>query len=171
MPLVKDNALVDDPFVTVPEGGEVPSGGAVLVPLSIWRERREELLERGTPLGVRLKSDESPELIADDLPHLALVALEFPKFRDGRAYSYARILRERYRYGGEVRAVGEVLMEQLHFMLRTGFDGFEIVDPNPLEAYRTALADFTVWYQPTGDGRKTATQLRHAAGRPRSPSS
>ena len=89
-----------------------------------------------------------------------VVALEFPKFRDGRAYSYARLLRERYGFKGELRAVGEVLLEQLFFMLRTGFDAFEIESADPLEDYRTALADFSVWYQPTADGRPTAMQLR-----------
>jgi uncharacterized protein (DUF934 family) len=119
------------------------------------------LLARKAPVGVRLKSDQSPELIAADLERLALVALEFPKFRDGRAYSHARILRERYGFRGELRAVGDVLMEQLHFMLRTGFNAFEIAGPDPLEQYRTAKAEFSVWYQPTGDGRPTAINLRH----------
>ena len=109
-----------------------------------------------------MKSDQSPELIADDLDKLALVALEFPACRDGRAYSYARILRERYGFTGEVRAVGDVLMEQLHFMLRTGFDAFEIEAEDPLGQYRQALRDFSVWYQPTGDGRPTAVQRRHS---------
>ena len=113
------------------------------------------------PLGVRLHSDQSPELIADDLKHFAVVALEFPKFRDGRAYSYARLLRERYGYEGELRAVGDVLLEQVFFMLRTGFDAFDIQGDDPLGAYRTALGEFSVWYQPTGDGRPTALQLRH----------
>jgi uncharacterized protein (DUF934 family) len=111
---------------------------------------------------VRLHSDQSPELIAEDLEHLALVALEFPKFRDGRAYSYARILRERYGFRGELRAVGDVLMEQLHFMVRTGFNAFEIEGADPLGQLEVALGDFSVWYQPTGDGRKTAVDLRHA---------
>ena len=73
-----------------------------------------------------MHSDQSPELIADDVQRFALVALEFPKFRDGRAYSYARLLRERYGFKGELRAVGDVLLEQLFFMLRTGFDAFEL---------------------------------------------
>jgi uncharacterized protein (DUF934 family) len=117
---------------------------------------------------VRLRSDQSPELIAEDLPHLQLVALEFPAFRDGRAYSYARILRERYGFKGEVRAVGDVLMEQLHFMLRTGFDAFEIKGKDPLTEFRTAMRDFSVWYQPAADGRRTAVQLRHGRGPQRS---
>jgi uncharacterized protein (DUF934 family) len=162
MALVRDNALVEDEYTHLADGGVIPDVGAVLVGLDQWQAHRQRLLERAAPVGVRLRSDQSPELIAADLPKLKLVALEFPKFRDGRAYSYARILRERYGFRGEVRAVGEVLMEQLHFMLRTGFNAFEIDGPDPLGQVRTALSDFSVWYQPTGDGRKTAIDLRHA---------
>jgi uncharacterized protein (DUF934 family) len=161
MKLIKNDELVDDPFVHVADGEPVPAAGPVIVSLVDWQSLRDELLARGEPVGVRLKSDQPPEAIADDLPHLAVVALEFPVFRDGRAYSYARILRERYRYAGELRAVGEVLLEQLHFMLRTGFDAFEVRGDDPLGAFRAALDDFSVWYQPTGDGRRTALQLRH----------
>jgi len=161
MALVRDNALVADEYFHVADDAEIPPTGPVLVSFDQWQAHRERLLKRGAAIGVRLHSDQSPELIAEHLPHLALVALEYPKFRDGRAYSYARILRERYGFRGEVRAVGDVLMEQLHFMVRTGFNAFEIAGPDPLGQFRTALGDFSVWYQPTGDGRKTAIDLRH----------
>jgi len=161
MALIKDNSVVEDPYFDATAAEAIPAKGAVIVTLEQWRAQREALLERGAPLGVRLHSDQSPELIAEDLAHFDLVALEFPKFRDGRAYSYARLLRERYGFTGELRAVGDVLMEQLLFMLRTGFDAFDVQEDDPLQAYRTALADFSVWYQPTGDGRPTAVQLRH----------
>lgn len=162
MALVRNGAIVDDPFVTVTEDeAELPPGQPVIVGLTRWQRDREALLGRGLPVGVRLKSDEHPETIVDDLAHLAVVALEFPVFKDGRAYSYARILTEHYGYEGEVRAVGDVLLEQLHFMLRTGFNAFEIDSEDPLGDYRTALGEFSVWYQPTGDGRATAWQGRH----------
>src|SRR6185295_4709943 len=161
MALIKDGKLVTDTFVDASGLEVLPPAGAVLVTYDQWQAQRAALLARGTPLGVRLHSDQPPELIAADLPHFALVALEFPKFRDGRAYSYARLLRERYGFKGELRAVGDVLLEQLFFMLRTGFNAFEIQSDDPLGAYRTALGDLTVWYQPTGDGRSTAIQLRH----------
>jgi uncharacterized protein (DUF934 family) len=90
-----------------------------------------------------------------------MIALEFPAFRDGRAYSYARLLRDRYGYTGELRAVGDVLLEQLHFMHRVGFDAFLIKDNDAIEAWQTALADISVWYQPTGDGRPSVIELRH----------
>jgi uncharacterized protein (DUF934 family) len=162
MALVKDNQVVaSDPFVDASAAESIPADGPVIVSLAQWQSQREALLARAAPLGIRLHSDQSPELIADDLAHFAVVALEFPKFRDGRAYSYARLLRERYGYQGELRAVGDVLLEQLFFMVRTGFDAFDIQGDDPLGAYRTALGDFSVWYQPTGDGRPTAMQLRH----------
>ncbi len=161
MVLIKDNELSDDPFSYALEDNAIPAEGPVIVDLDRWQTDREVLLERDSPLGVRLKSDQSPELIADDLPKLAIIALEFPAFRDGRAYSYARILRERYGFTGEVRAVGDVLMDQIHFMLRSGFNAFELEGKDPLGSFRAALADFSVWYQPTGDGRRTAAQLRH----------
>jgi uncharacterized protein (DUF934 family) len=162
MALVKNGELVASSFVDASGAESIPAAGPVIVSLEQWQAHRDALLARGSPLGIRLHSDQPPELVAADLPHFAVVALEFPKFRDGRAYSYARLLRERYGFEGELRAVGEVLLEQLFFMLRTGFDAFEIESANPLEDYRTALADFSVWYQPTADGRPTAMELRRA---------
>lgn len=164
MALVKNGELVESEFVDASGAEAIPAAGPVIVSLAQWQAHKDELLKRGTPLGIRLHSDQAPELIAADLAHFAVVALEFPKFRDGRAYSYARLLRERYGYKGELRAVGDVLLEQLFFMLRTGFDAFEIVSDDPLDDYRTALADFSVWYQPAADGRPTAMQLRHRRG-------
>lgn len=161
MALVKNGELVESSFVDVSAADTIPPTGPVLVSLAQWQAQRDALIARGTPLGIRLHSDQPPELIAADLPHFSLVALEFPKFRDGRAYSYARLLRERYGYTGELRAVGDVLLEQLFFMMRTGFDAFEIASADPLGDYKIALADFSVWYQPTADGRPTAMQLRH----------
>jgi uncharacterized protein (DUF934 family) len=161
MALVKNGELVTSAFVDASAAEAIPPTGPVIVSLDQWKAHRDELLRRGTPLGIRLHSDQPPELIAADLAHFAVVALEFPKFRDGRAYSYARLLRERYGFKGELRAVGEVLLEQLFFMLRTGFDTFDIQSADPLKDWRTALADFSVWYQPTADGRPTAVQLRH----------
>ena len=162
MEIVKENALVEDPYVDASAADAVlPATGPVIVSLERWQKERDALLGRGAPLGLKLRSDQSPEQVAADVQSFALIALEFPKFRDGRAYSYARLLRERYGFRGELRAVGEVLLEQLFFMLRTGFDAFDIRAADPLAAYRTAVADFSVWYQPTGDGRPTAVELRH----------
>ncbi|MGD8323495.1 MAG: DUF934 domain-containing protein, partial [Gammaproteobacteria bacterium] len=145
-------------FIDVSDGEDVPADGAIIVSLAQWRAAAEEL--RGRDLGIRLRSDEPPELIADDLSEFSLIALEFPVFRDGRAYSYARILRETHGYSGELRAVGDVLLEQLHFMIRVGFDAFELHGADPEGAYRTAAKEFSAWYQPGADSRPTAMQLR-----------
>jgi uncharacterized protein (DUF934 family) len=138
----------------------LPAGVPLIVSLEQWQTYRDDLLARGTPLGIRLRSDQSPARIAADLAHFAVVALEFPRYRDGRAYTHARILKERLGYTGEIRAVGDVLQEQLHFMQRCGFNTFDVVAPDPELAWRTIVGDHTVWYQATGDGRVRALDRR-----------
>ena len=164
MALIKGNAVVEDVYADVAGQERIPSRGAVMVDLAQWQDHREQLVRRTDPVGIRLKSDQAPELISDDLEYLEMVALEFPVFRDGRAYSYARLLREQYGFEGEIRAVGDIMLEQLHFMERTGFDAFELDSDDPLGDLEIAVGDFGVWYQPAADGRATAIQLRHPAG-------
>jgi uncharacterized protein (DUF934 family) len=100
------------------------------------------------------------------LDRLAAVALVFPSFRDGRAYSQARLLRERYGFEGELRATGQVLRDQFVFMLRAGFDAFEVKKDSDAAAFAATSKRYSVFYQPTGDGRITALnrrmQLRHS---------
>jgi uncharacterized protein (DUF934 family) len=102
------------------------------------------------------------------LGKIATVALVFPTFRDGRAYSQARLLRERYGYRGDLRATGQVLRDQFVFMLRAGFDSFEVKKQADAEAFMLTAKRYSVFYQPTGDGRITALhrrmQLRHSEG-------
>ena len=158
--LLRNGELVEDRWRPTAEGNATLPDGPIVVTLAQWREQREALLAREAPLGIRLASDQPPSEIAPDLPHFDLVALEFPVFSDGRAYSYARLLRERYCFQGELRAVGDVLLEQLHAMARCGFDAFEFESAHPLDDWRTAQEEVKVWYQPTGDGRPTALQQR-----------
>lgn len=160
--LIRDGAIASDLYPTIGVGDPLPTDGGVIVTLARWRADRSALEQRRSRLGIRLGSDEPPALIADDLQHFAVVALEFPAFRDGRAYSYARLLRDQYGYAGEIRAVGDVLLEQLHFMMRVGFDAFEIDSDDPVRDFRIAAGDFSVWYQPASDNRTTAVELRHA---------
>jgi uncharacterized protein (DUF934 family) len=160
MPLIKQGQVVDDGFVTALEEADLPAEGPVIVSLEVWQSRREDLLARGEKLGVRLHSDQQPDQVADDLEHFSVVALEFPVFTDGRAYSYARLLRERFGYRGELRAVGEVLLEQLHYMDRVGFDAFEVQSEHALEDWLAASKDLDVWYQPASDDRKTVWEQR-----------
>ncbi len=161
MSLIRDGRLVPDRFSDASGLGDLPAGVPVIVSLDQWRTQRATLLAAGQPLGLRLKSDQPPALVAADLQHFTVIALEFPKYRDGRAYTHARMLRERLGFKGEVRAVGDVLQEQLHFMQRCGFDAFEVAGPDPEQAWRAIAGDHTVWYQETGDGRPRALTRRH----------
>ncbi|MCZ6517123.1 MAG: DUF934 domain-containing protein [Gammaproteobacteria bacterium] len=161
MALIRNGALARDSFKNAAGRSELPDHGAVLVGLDQWREHRDPLLRRGERIGLLLLSDQHPEAIAADVHYFDLIALEFPGFRDGRAYSYARLLRERFKFTGELRAVGDVLLEQLHYMHRVGFNSFDLDSRQPLEEWKTAAGEFSVWYQPTADGRATATELRH----------
>ena len=153
-------ALIEDRFVRVADDAAMPAEGAVLVSLPRFEKERAELLARNAPLGVWLASNQSPAAIANDLDRLALVALDFPVFSDGRAFSSARLLRERHGYKGELRAIGDVLCEQLPFMLRSGFDTFEMKSPKALDEFRAVVGEVRVVYQPTGDGRATAIDRR-----------
>ncbi|MDE2112203.1 MAG: DUF934 domain-containing protein [Alphaproteobacteria bacterium] len=162
MPLIKAGAYATDPYAAVADGALLPDGPAV-VSLTRFRKDREALLARNTPLGVRLKSDESPEALGEDVARLSLVVLEFPKFRDGRAFSWARMLRTRLHFAGEIRATGDFLYDQLAYMTRVGIDAFEVPDAITPELFKRALGEMSNVYQPSADGRKTIRELR--AGR------
>jgi len=157
--LIKSGAYTVDPFTPVGDDAALPDG-AVIVSLARFQKERAHLLERNTPIGVRLRSDESPALLGDDVNRLSLVALEFPKFRDGRAFSWARMLRTRLGFTGEIRAVGDFLYDQLSYQHRTGFDAWEVPDHFTLEQFQRALGEMTEVYQPSADGKKTIRQLR-----------
>jgi uncharacterized protein (DUF934 family) len=162
MALLKKGAVVADPFTDVSQDESISATGALIVSLAQWQEQREALAARADKLGIILRSDEKPELIAADIKQFDVIALDFPAFSDGRAYSSARLLRDRYQYTGEIRAVGDVLLEQLHFMNRVGFDAYEIASEHALKDWEVAAADISVWYQPTGDGRTPVVKLRHS---------
>lgn len=161
MALIKDGRPVQDPWIAVADDAEVPASGPVIISLARWKAERDTLSDRIDPIGVRLASGDAAADIASGLNRISLVALEFPTFRDGRAYSTARLLRERYGFAGELRAVGNVLRDQLLFMHRCGFDAFETASDEAATAWRKALDEFTAWYQPATDGRVPVTVLRH----------
>ena len=148
--VIKNRQIVEDHWQAVGDEEELPSG-AVIVSLARWRHERASLLARGGPLGVRLPNTVDVVEMVADLPRLELVALEFPKFSDGRALSQARLLRERYGYRGEIRAMGDVLRDQLFFMTRCGFDAFEPRADQDLEEVLAAFRDFSTSYQPAAD--------------------
>jgi uncharacterized protein (DUF934 family) len=168
MPLIKDGRVVDDPWRFVADDEPLPAEGLVAVGLERWQREQNVLLARHAPLGLRLRPGQHPDAIAADVQRFELIALEFPKFTDGRAYSYARRLREQHGFAGELRAVGQVLRDQLLFMQRCGFDAFEVVKGDAVEAWLKALGEFSVFYQPVPDGRRPVWALRRraaAAGR------
>jgi uncharacterized protein (DUF934 family) len=166
MPLVKGGKITDDAFVHVADGGDLPADGAVLVSAARFLENPDALLARTGKLGVIWPNGRDVDDLVPHLGRLAVVALVFPTFRDGRAYSQARLLRERFSYRDELRATGQVLRDQFVFMLRAGFDAFEVKKQADAEAFAQTAKRYSVFYQPTGDGRLTALhrrmQLRHS---------
>ncbi len=161
MPYIKHNKITADEWLHLGADDPLPANGKLIVPLARWRDEREQLLARKLPLGIKLGSNEAPEQIRDDLGLFDVIALEFPVFKDGRAYSYARLLRDRYDFRGELRAVGNVLYDQFLFMHRCGFDAYEVQKPSDAERFARALTEFTVVFQPAGDDAISAIDLRH----------
>lgn len=147
--LIIDGAIVDNQWQRLEadalENG-VPAQGKIIVPLAYWQENREALIARGD-VAVWLAPGEEPKDLEDDLAALPLVAIHFPAFKDGRGYSYARELRTRYKFDGEVRATGDVLRDQLFYMTRCGFNAFEVRADRNIEEALQGLKDFSVTYQ------------------------
>lgn len=153
--------LANDPFTHVADDQDLPPGD-VVISLTRFQADGERLLSEGRSVGVRLEAGEEAEALAYDLPRLALVALAFPKFRDGRQYSNARVLRERYGYKGEVRAVGDVLREQAGLMVRCGINAFEPADGSTPDSWEEKTRRFRHVYQRAADGREPAFAEREA---------
>jgi uncharacterized protein (DUF934 family) len=140
----------------------IPDGGGAILPLSRFERDGARLLDEGRPVGVLLQPEEAVDRLAYDLPRLAVVALAFPKFRDGRAYSSASLLRTRYGYTGEVRAVGDVLREQAREMVRCGFDAFVPSDGSSAEQWAAAAGRYRHAYQRAADAAVPAFVERGA---------
>ncbi len=151
----------DDPFTAVADEDEIPDGD-VIISLARFQAEGDRLLSEGRTLGVRLEPDEDVEDLAYDLPRIAVVAPAFPKYRDGRAYTAAQLLRTRFDYKGEVRAVGDVLREQAGFMVRVGFDAFEPADGSTPEQWTHAASRHRHVYQRAADHRVPAFAERKA---------
>lgn len=149
----------EDPFTHVADDADLPPGD-VIVSLARFQAEGEGLLSDGRQVGVRLRAEDEVEALAYDLPRLAVVALEFPKYRDGRAYTNARLLRERFAFRGQVRAVGDVLREQAMFMVRVGFDAFEPADGSSANEWQAAVRRYRHVYQRSADGRAPAFEER-----------
>ncbi|SLN10469.1 DUF934 domain-containing protein [Oceanibacterium hippocampi] len=160
--ILKDGVLIDNEWTDV-TGYEALSSlpsGDIVVPLDQWLEHRADLVKRNSRLGVRLRNDEDPARLADDLGRIALVVLEFPSFGDGRALSQANLLRRRLGFEGEIRATGDVQRDQMNDMRRCGVDAFAVRPDRDALAAAEAFDDFTYSYQPTADGRLPISRIR-----------
>jgi len=166
MPLVKNAKITTDLLVHVADGAELPGDGDILISSQRFLADPDALLRRPCRTGVIWPNNRAVDDLVPHLGRLAAVALVFPTFRDGRAYSQARLLRERHGYDGELRATGQVLRDQFVFMSRAGFDAFEVKKEADADAFAETMKRYSVFYQPTGDGRVTALnrrmQLRHS---------
>ena len=161
MPLITVDGFREDAFTALADDRTLPDG-AVLVSLSRFQAERDTLIARNAPLGVKLRSDESPERLGGDVHRLSLVALEFPKFRDGRAFSWARLLRTRLHFTGDIRAVGDFLYDQIAYQRRVGFNEWDVTEGFTEGDLCRALSEIGNVYQPSADGRKTIRELRAA---------
>ena len=145
--LLRQRELTEDDWRYL--GEELPVGCAsIIVPLTELRDNAAAWRSWRGRLGVRLAPTDRVEALAADLPRVALIAIEFPGPGEGRGYTQARLLRSRYAFAGELRAVGAVKRDQIFFMARCGFDAFELAAGEDAEAAQQALSRFTVSYQP-----------------------
>jgi uncharacterized protein (DUF934 family) len=146
--IIRDRAIVADDYVRWNGEGAMPVSDRLLVPLAVYAADAESIttVSKAGP-GIIVTGDTEPDDILPWLPALKLIAIEFPKFTDGRGYSLARLLRERHGFRGELRAVGDVLRDQIFLMHRCGFNAFEVRADRSLEDALHGLRDFTVTYQ------------------------
>lgn len=147
MPIIKDGVVIDDPWLVIGDHEPIPGSRPVMVSLTRWRAERDTLRGRNSLIGVRLKTEDLAEDIADDVGHLDLIAIEFPSIGDGRGYSTGRLLRERHGFTGELRAVGPLVRDVFLFLRRCGFDAVEARDEVEAAAWPDAVGAFTVAYQ------------------------
>ncbi len=156
MQIIKNRQIIEDRWQHIPDltdgvTADTLPAGDIIVPFALWQSDKERLLRHSGGLGVRLNSDHDVAEISPDLSHFAIVALQFPSFRDGRSYSIATALRQHYGYTGELRAVGNVLRDQLAYMERAGFDAFEIDASQTIEDALNAFDEISVKYQTSSD--------------------
>ena len=167
MQIIKDQVIVEDSWERLVETGSdasLPSGdvtgGGIILPFAYWLEHKDALINREGKLGVCISGDDDIQKIAKDIEYFDLIALDFPAFTDGRSYSHARLLRDRYNFKGELRAVGDVLRDQLFFMQRCGINSFQLREDKDLEDALNAFTELSVTYQTAADGAEPVYKHR-----------
>ena len=154
MQVIKNKEIINDDWQLIrdiEDDAAIPEG-KVILPFTYWQANREALLKRDTEHAILVNGDVVTEDLLEDLKQFALIALDFPAFGDGRSYSHACLLRQRYEFKGDLRAVGDVLRDQLFFMQRCGFDSYAIREDKDIEDALKSLTDFSVKYQTAADG-------------------
>jgi uncharacterized protein (DUF934 family) len=146
MQIIKDKKIVDDTWSFIADDAELKAGN-ITVSLARWKNDKQQLLEFGGKLGVRIRPADSLEEIAADLEHIQLIELDFPAFADGRLFSHAWLLRSRYNYQGEIRATGHYMPDQAYYLSRVGVNAFNTEKTELLPVVLSHLNDFTVNYQ------------------------
>jgi len=154
--IIKHREVIDDDWSVLrlaegetAEAVAVPEG-KFIVPLTVWQAQRDSLVDR-TAIGVWLAPDEQAAAIKEDLQRFGVIAVDFPKFSDGRGYSTAFNLRKRLGYTGELRAIGDVLRDQLWPLSRVGFDAFATRQDRSIHDALKGLTVFSETYQASVD--------------------
>lgn len=160
--VIRNQKIVEDDWTTIADDAEIPTSGRVILSLKRWQEVRDALKTGDVVAGVRIPNTVDLATLWDQLKDRPLIAIEFPAFGDGRAFSQARLLRERYGYKGEIRAVGDVVRDQIFFMHRTGIDTIVPRADQDLQDCLKAFRDFTVPYQGSADLPVSVFQRRRA---------
>ncbi|HTZ66807.1 MAG TPA: DUF934 domain-containing protein [Roseiarcus sp.] len=150
MPLWRREGFTQDKWAFLGDDAPVPTKGAIVASLKRWLEERETLMARADPVGVAVEAGADAQAHLAELAGRPLVALAFDKFADGRSFSYARLLRDRYGFRGELRATGDVLIDEIPLMLRCGFDTFDVTNAPTLRALEAGrLPGSPLHYQPS----------------------
>jgi uncharacterized protein (DUF934 family) len=160
--VIKDNQIIEDNWTRLEsiQPDEVIPDGDIILPFSYWIQNRDSLTDHNGDIAVCLNGDDRIENIINDIGRFSLIALDFPAFKDGRCYTHARLLRDRYGFKGDLRAVGDVLRDQLFYMKRCGFSSFFIRKDKDIADALKAFNDFTVKYQTAADGALPVYRLR-----------
>jgi len=158
--LLKDNQIIDDSWLILDDSAETLPSGNILLSLEQWQQFSDQLSQHNGELGLWLEGNAEIDAVIDSLQQLSLIAIKFPKFVDGRGFSLARLLRERYNYNGELRAIGEFIRDQLYLLKRCGFNAFQLTEDQDLSEASKSLNDFSETYQVSADQQEPLFRRR-----------
>lgn len=150
MQIIKNQKIIEDPWQLLEVDEDFPDGDFI-IPFVRWKNERNALKGRNGKLGISINGDDDLDQLVEDLDHFAVIALEFPKYTDGRCFSYARLLRERYNYQGELRAMGNILRDQMELLARCGINAFVLGENENLTEALNSFNDISVKYQSAAD--------------------